>query len=139
MAKIKARGVVIKYGAAATPTTNMSQVAEISYEGGNWDRVDTTTLDSAGNTKTYDTTVKEPPSLDVKVMLDPAGVDHEFIRANHASGALVYLTLVLPDTGTAQFALSGHITNYSIGGITMGGMLEMSFTFNAAGVETFTA
>lgn len=138
MAKIKAKGVVLKYGDSSNPSTNMSQVAEISYDAGTWDRTDTTTLDTSGSTKTYEPTLKEPPSVEVKIMLDPAGVDHDWVIDSHAAGTTKYLTLVLPDAGAAAWALVGHITALTVGGITPGGFVELNFTFSGSGADTYT-
>lgn len=139
MAKIKAKGVILKYGDSASPTTTIPQTADISMDAGAWDRADTTTHDTSGVVKNYITILREPASVDVSVLLDPADTAHEWVRASHASGDQKYLTLVLPDAGAAQFALRGHITNYAINSATVGGMLQASFTFAADSVETFTA
>lgn len=139
MAKVKAKGVVVKYGDSASPTTTIAQLAEVSYENGQWDRVETTTHDTSGATKTYAPTLKEPASLDVRVMLDPAGTDHAWLIAASDSGADKYMTFVLPDVGSAQWALSGNVTNMSISGLTPGGFIEARFTFSANAAHTFTA
>lgn len=139
MAKIKAKGVILKYGDAATPTTTIPQHAEVSYENGQFDRIDTTTHDTSGSTKTYVTSLKEPSSVDARIMLDPADTAHAWIIAAADSGDVKYLTLVLPDAGAAQWALSGHVTNLSIGPLTPTGMVEASFTFASNAAHTFTA
>lgn len=138
MAKVKAKGVVIKYGDSAAPTTTISQLAEVSFENGQWDRVETTTHDTSGAVKTYAPTLKEPSSLDVRVLLDPAGTDHNWLIGASDSGADKYMTFVLPDAGTAQWALVGNVTNMSIGGLTPGGLVEARFTFSANQAHTYT-
>lgn len=139
MAKVKAKGVVLKYGDAADPSTTIAQHAEVSYDNGQWDRIDTTTHDTSGSTKTYTPTLKEPSSVDVRVLLDPALTDHAWIIAAADSGATKYLTLVLPDAGSAQWALVGNITNLSIGSLTPQGLVEASFTFASNASHTHTA
>lgn len=139
MAKIKAKGVILKYGDTSSPTTTIPQSAEVSLDLGAWDRTDITTHDTSGVTKVYDTVLKEPASVEVNVMLDPADTAHAWLISSHAAGTLKYLTLVLPDAGGAEFALSGHVTALSISGLTPGGFVNAAFTFAAAGAHTFTA
>lgn len=139
MAKVKAKGVIIKYGDSASPSTTIPQLAEVSYDNGQWDRQDTTTHDTSGSTKTYTTILKEASSANVRVMLDPADTAHAWVIAAADSGAEKYLTLILPDAGAAQWAMQGHVTNLSIGPLSPSGMVEASFTFNSSVAHTFTA
>lgn len=139
MAKVKAKGVILKYGDAAAPTTTIPQHASVSYDNGQWDRANTTTHDTSGSTKTYVTILKEPSSVDVRLMLDPADVAHAWLIAAADSGAEKYLTFILPDAGAAQWAMIGHITNLTIGDLTPEGMIEASFTFASNQAHTFTA
>lgn len=139
MAKYKAKGVVVKYGDSASPSTTIPQLAEVSFDSGQWDRVETTTHDTSGNTKTYTPTMKEPASVDIRVMLDPADTAHAWLIAASSSGVDKYVTLVLPDAGNAEFALTGNVTGLALGSLTPSGLLEASFTFSANQVHTFTA
>lgn len=139
MAKIKAKGVILKYGDSSSPSTTIPQHASVSYDGGGWDRANTTTHDTSGSTKTYAPTLKEPSSVDVRIMLDPADTAHAWLISAHASGDTKYLTLVLPDAGSAQWALTGNVTNLSVGDLTPEGMVEASFTFASNVADTFTA
>lgn len=139
MSKVKAKGVVIKYGDSVTPTTTIPQLAEISFDAGQWDRVETTTHDTSGVTKNYDATLKEPSALDVRILLDPADTAHAWLISSNLSATARYMTFILPDTGSAQWAMTGHVTNFSIGGLSVGGMVEASFTFSSSVADTFTA
>lgn len=139
MAKYKAKGVVVKYGDSAAPSTTIPALAEISFEAGQWDRNDITTHDTAGITKNYDVTLKEPSSVDVRLLLDPADTAHAWLISSHISATVRYMTLVLPDGGSAQWAMTGHVTNLSIGGLTPSGHIEASFTFSSSVADTFTA
>lgn len=138
MAKIKAKGVILKYGDAAAPSNTIPQQASVSMDLGAWDRADKTTHDTSGQTKEYDTTLKEPPAIDVEVLLDPADVAHAWLIAAHGSGALKYFTFVLPDAGAAEFAIAGHVLNLSINpDIT--GHIRASFQVGGSGAYVFTA
>lgn len=139
MSKVKAKGVVLKYGDTASPSTTIAQHAEVSYDNGQWDRLETTTHDTSGSTKTYTTSLKEPSSVDVRVLLDPGLTDHAWLIAAADSGAEKYMTVILPDAGAAQWALVGHVTNLRIGPLTVSGHVEANFTFASSAAHTFTA
>lgn len=136
--KIKAKGVILKYGDSAAPTTTIPQLAEVSYDNGQWDRVDTTSHDTGASTKTYVTTLKEPSSVDVRVFLDPADTAHNWLIIASDSGAEKYFTLILPDLGTAQWALIGNVTNLKTNALTPGNLIEASFTVNSTQAHTYT-
>lgn len=139
MAKIKAKGVKLKYGDNASPTTELGQKTDASFDLGQWDRNDTTTHDTAGSTKTYDTTLKEPPTLEISGLLDPADVGHAWVIAAHASGAVKYFDLVLPDAGSASFAFMAHVTSLSLGGLTPSGHITFSAVLSGTSAAAFTA
>ena len=139
MSKIKAKGVILKYGDTVTPTTTIPQHAEVTFDNGSWDRAETTTHDTSGSTKTYSSTLKEPSSVDVRILLDPADTAHAWLIGAADSGADKYLTLILPDAGAAQWALLGNVTSLKIGALTPGGLIEASFTFSSSAAHTYTA
>lgn len=137
MSKIKAKGVAINYGDSADPATPMPQLAEVGMDLGAWDRADNTTHDTSGKTKTYDTMLKEPPSIDVTLFLDPADTAHDWLVDTHAAGTLAYHTLIMPDAGAATWKLSGHITNLSISPLRPDGYVQASYTFAGSAAPTY--
>lgn len=139
MAKFKAKGVIVKAALTATPTTVVSQMADVSFDLGSRTLIDTTTHDSSVTKDYIDGGLRDTASLDISCLYDPADAVHEIIRAAHAAGTLVYVTLVLPDTGAATFVTSGFIQDFSVPGIGTSAELKMNFKFKAAGAETFTA
>lgn len=139
MAKIKAKGCVLKYGDTASPSTTIPQHVDVSLDLGAWDRTDITSHDTVGLVKNYDTTLKEPATIEVRAFFDPADTAHAWLITAHAAGTTKYITIVIPDPGTAQWALTGHVSNLSIGGLTPSGHIEANFTFSASVIETFTA
>lgn len=139
MAKIKAKGVILKYGDAADPLTTVPQKTEVSLDLGAWDRTDTTDHDTSGSTKEYDTVLKEPPTIDVTGFFDPADTAHAWFISAHASGAEKYFELVMPDAGSAEFVCQAHVSNLSIGGMTPSGHLTFSATLAGTTAATFTA
>lgn len=139
MAKFKAKGVVIKAALTATPTTLLTQEADVSFNIGDRSLIDVTTHDSTTTKDYIDSGLKETAELDITCEYDPAGTIHELIRAAHAAGTLVFLTLVLPDTGNAQWAMSGTVLSFNVPGLGTGSSLKMQFKFKAHGAETFSA
>jgi hypothetical protein len=138
MAKTKAKGVILEYGDSAPTSTTIPQTATVSMDLGQWDRVDKTTHDTSGQTKEYDTTLKEPPSIDVEVFLDTADAAHAWLIAAHTSGALKYFTMILPEAGVPEFALAGHVLNLTISP-ALDGHIRASFQIGGSGAYTFTA
>lgn len=135
---IKAKGVILKYGDAASPTTTITGKTSITTDLGQWDRVETTNHDTAGQTKTYDTTLKEPASMDVEIFMDPADTGHAWLIAAHSSGLAKYFEFILPDAGAAEFDITGHVTNLSINP-AYDNMIRATFTVSGTGAYTFTA
>lgn len=139
MAKSKAKGVVIKAALTATPTTLLSQEAEVGFNQGDRTLLDVTTHDSSVTKDYLDSGLRETAECEITCEYDPANTIHELIRAAAAAGTLVYLTMVLPDAGNAQWALSGIVLGFSLPPMTPGSSLKMSFKFKAIGADTFAA
>lgn len=137
--KIKAKGTTIKYGDAASPTTLLGQHSDVTLDLGSWDRTDVTTLDTPGSTKEYDSTMKEPISLDVTGFLDPADAAHAWLIAAHESGLAKHFIVTLPDAGAATFTFQAQVTNLTFGGITPSGHITYSCTLAGTGSATFAA
>lgn len=138
MAKYKAKGVVIKYGDSASPTTTIPQLAEVDINLGERELIEVTTHDSATSKEYIDTGLVDTPEINVRVVLDPADVAHEWLRAKHLSGGIGYLTFVLPDAGSAQWACSGFVRSASIQP-GLKGSLDATFVFKCNVYPTFTA
>jgi hypothetical protein len=139
MAKFKAKGVVVKAALTATPTTTVDQAAEVSFGGGDRTLIDTTTHDSTTTKDYIDSGLRDTAEIDVTGEYDPANAVHEILRAAQAAGTLVYVTLVLPDTGAATIVMSGIVISFNVPSMTPGGSLKYSFRFKATTADTFTA
>lgn len=139
MAKIKAKGVIVKYGDTASPSTTIPQLAEISFDNGEWVEQDVYLHDTAGFTVQTLGMYKRPSTVDLRIMLDPADTAHAWLIAAADSGNDKYLTLVLPDAGAAQWALYGRVRQMVLSPLTPQGMVEASFTFASKEAHVFTA
>lgn len=139
MAKIAALGAIVKYGASASPTTELAQVKSVSFEQGSREQIDMTTHDNTVTKEYKDAKLRDTASVEITILYDPANSGHEAIRAAHAAGTLYYITLVLPDTGAAQFAMSGYFTDFSISPLVTNGAIEATIRYKANAADTFTA
>lgn len=138
MAKFKAKGVVIKAALTAAPTTVLAQMAEIAFDIGQRSLLDVTTHDSVTTKEYIDSGLRDTAELEVSSVYDPADAIHELIRAAAAAGTLVYMTLILPDTGNAQWAMSGFVTQFTVPNLGTNVDMKMNFKFKAAGPDTYT-
>jgi hypothetical protein len=139
MAKFKAKGVVVKAAITATPTTTVSQSAEVSFNTGDRQLVDVTTHDSTTVKDYIDSGLRESAELDMTCEYDPADTVHEIVRAAHDVGTLLYVTLILPDAGNATWVMSGIVTSFNIPSLAPGGSLKMNIKFKATSLDVFTA
>lgn len=136
--KIAAKGSLLKSGASATPTVTLGSVRSIGFNPGARKLIDSTTHDNSGTMSYVDSGLKDTADLKATVLMDPADTAHEAIRAAQAAGTPWYFTLVLPDTGAAQWALLGIILELTIPTLNVDGLLEMEITYKATAGETYT-
>lgn len=139
MAKVKSKGVLLEYSDDDLTYVALTQKTDVSFDFGQWDRAETTDHDTSGSTKEYDTTLKEPVSIDVSGFLDPAETSHAWLISTHAAGTSKFFRLTLKDAGAATLALQGHLTALSIGGLAPSGHHTFSATISGTTAATFTA
>lgn len=137
-ARIPAFGVTLKAAATATPTVVIPGMKDLAFAGGDREMIEGTTHDNTV-TKTYvPHPLRDVRSLSFTIVYDPADTVHERIRAAHAAGTLEYITAVLPDAGSAQWAMSGYYTKFTLPSMGTDGLLESQLEFMAVSAETFT-
>jgi hypothetical protein len=137
--RIATKGAVIKHGASATPSTALAGIRAITPGGGQRQMINATCHDSSTDMEYIKAPLKDTKELTVVIAYDPADTGHEAIRAAYEAGTLYYLTLVLPDTGAAQWEKSGTVTSFLPAQLNPEtGLLESIFTFKAHGASTFT-
>lgn len=140
MAKYAAKGVIVKFGLTATPTTTFPQLKTTGLDGGERQMINTTTHDDTVTFSYISAALRDTRGLPMEFLYDPSNATHEILRAAADAGTLVYATLVLPDAGSAQFAMSGYLTSFTIAGMdSETGLLMASSAFKATGADTFTA
>lgn len=138
--KIAAKGAILKYAATATPTTTIDNLVEVALTIGDRGVINTTTHGSATTKDYMAEPLRDTNEVSGKILYDPADTIHELMRNHQSAGTTGYLTIVLPDAGAAQWAMSGVLTRFSVPTLNPeSGRLESDFTFKAFTVDTFTA
>lgn len=139
MAKIAAKGTIIKSGSSASPTTTLTQVKSVNPTIGEREMLNSTTHDSTTTKDYVSAPLRDTAGLEIEICYDPDDATHEAVRAAHAAGTLWYFTLILPNTGAAQWALVGYIKGFSIGGLDPEtGLIMATISFKGSTAETFT-
>lgn len=136
--KYAAQGVVLKAGAAASPTTIVDGLKEIQFTGGERQMIDVTNHNSSTAKEQIPAKLRAARGLEFTIFYDPADTQHERMRAACEAKTLEYLTVVLPDLGTAQWAFSGYYTNFSLPTLGTENAIEATVSFQATAVEVFT-
>lgn len=137
--KIAAKGAIGKYAATATPTNVIGGLLEIALTIGDRGLIPATTHDSATTKDYIPEPLRDTNEVTLKIMYDPADTTHELMRSHHAAGTKGYLTVVLPDAGAAQWAMSGYILKFGVPTLNPEtGRLEADIVYKADTVDTFT-
>jgi hypothetical protein len=136
--RIAAKGAIVKHGSSASPSTALAGIRSVSVSDGAREMINATCHDSSDTKEYISAPLRDTLGLTVTLAHDPADSGHEAIRAAYAANTPYFLTLVLPDAGAAQWALSGVITSFLPAQLNAEtGLLESAFTFKATVAETF--
>lgn len=139
MAKIAAKGVLVKTGASSTPTTDLANVKGVSFDFGAREMINTTTHDSATTKDYIKAPLRDTVSAEIELLWDPAAATHDELVDAHLAGTKWYFTFVMPDAGAAAIACAGFITGISVPTLDPeSGALACSVSFKADSAETFT-
>jgi predicted secreted protein len=140
MAKFKAKGLIVKIGASNPPTTAVAQLGDSTLNLGEREAaVDVTTHDnSTGTVELMDIGFKTPLSFEGEIIWDPADTVHEVMRAAHDAGTLLYILVILPDTGAAQFIAQVRVKGISAP-LPVKGKLSANVSIEGMASTTFTA
>lgn len=137
LVKISGKGIKLKHGSTATPTTDLGGLDSVGFNPGDVELIETTTHESTQR-EYVDSGLRDTPEITAVILYDPTDTGHEAIRAAHAARTLYFVTLVLPDAGTAQWACSGYFTKFEIPSTGPREALKVNFTFKVKTAETFT-
>lgn len=139
MAKFTAKGVVVKTGSSATPTTTLPGVKSVSVNTGTREMVNVTTHDSTTTKEYLPAPLRDTVSIEIELVFDPTAVTHDAIVDAKDAGTKWYFTVILPDSGAAQWALSGYITDLSVPTLDPEtGSLMCTISYKADTADTYT-
>lgn len=139
MAKYPAKGVILKYGATADPSSVVTNKAEVGFEDGERELIDSTTHENTVTKSYLDSGLRDTAGIPLRLLLDPADTQHELMRSHWSSGTGGYATLILPDAGAAQWTGPVQVMMWQIEGMTTRGELAVRTRLKFTGTETFTA
>lgn len=137
LVKISGKGIKLKHGTSATPTTELGGIESVAFNPGDVELIEVTTHESTQR-EYVDSGLRDTPEISGVILYDPTDTGHESLRAAHAARTLYYLTIILPDGGTAQWACSGYFTKFEIPSTGVREALKVNFTFKVKTAETFT-
>lgn len=139
MAKYKTKGLILKFGATATPTEVVAQLGDCTLDlGAREGALDVTTHDNTdGNAEMLDNGFKSPWSFSGEIVWDPANTQHELLRSAHGSGTTHYATVVVPDAGAAQITGPVRVSEFSAP-TPVKGSLRVSFTLEGMSAGAYT-
>lgn len=137
LVKISGKGLTVKHGATAAPTTSLTGLESLGFNPGDVELIEVTTHESTQR-EYVDSGLRDTPEITGVIVYDPTDAGHEALRAAHAARTLYYLTVVLPDSGAAQWACSGYFTKFEIPSTSAKDALKANFTFKVKSAETFT-
>lgn len=139
MAKFTAKGVVVKSGSAASPTQTLPGVKSVSVNTGSRDMIDVTTHDSTTTKEYLPAALRDTVSLELELVFDPTSTYHDELVDAKAAGTKWYLSVILPDSGSATWALSGYFTDQSVPTLDPEtGALMTTFSFKCDVADTYT-
>jgi hypothetical protein len=136
--KISAKGMILKFGATASPTTAVPFIDALGIDPGDRDHIDVTSHDSTTTMEHVDSGLRETPLITGSIFYDPTNAVHESIRAAHAAGTPIYATVVAPDTGAAAWACYGTVEQFKIPDRKPKDPLVANFAIKAMSADTFT-
>jgi predicted secreted protein len=135
MAKYPAKGSTLSINSVLIP-----QWRDGSSSGGEAERIDVTTMDSAGNRREFLQGFKGEMSYSFTLEYDPALTSHQGLATLFGAGTVVPVIIGLPQVGTgAQIAFSAFISTFGLPNAEVAGSLNIPVTLTITGDLTVTA
>ena len=132
MAKVRALGTTIKFGAALIG--GLTSIGEVSPEA---EELDATTLDSAGGYREFIQGFKDSGELSLTGYFDKSDVCQTAIRTGFGTGTAAATVITFPSTnGVATF--QAWVKAFSLGAADVDGIVGFSATLRITGAVTLT-
>lgn len=139
--KTPSKGWIVKHGLTVTPTTNLANVKSVRVKPGAREMIKATTHDTVATDDYVPRPLRDSAELEIVIDWDPDDAGHEAIRLAHATTPAVpyYFTPIAPNSGAAQYALTGIITGFEPGDMDAEtGLMQATITYKATAAEVFT-
>ena len=123
--------------ASTTGTLEVGQIRSISGPDSEYDDVDTTTLDSSTNFRTFVAGLADPGVVTIELVADPTLTSHTRLSTYHEAGSIKVWTISHPTSANTQ-AFSGYVK--SIGQeIPLDDLITRSVSFKVTGDPGWTS
>ena len=139
MTKSASKGITLKVAATASPTNLLGQLKSATFDNGKRNLIDTTCHDNTKSRSYVDSGLRDTEEIDFTVLIDPSDTYHALVMSSQDTGALLYVTITIPTSGSSHWALSGYVTQASMPTMNPEGVLEFNFKYKANTAGTFTA
>ena len=123
--------------ASTTGVLDIGQIRSISGPNSAYDDVDTTTLDSSSNFRTFVAGLADPGEVTIELVADPTLTSHARLSLYHEAGSAKTYTISHPTSANTQ-AFSAYIK--SLGQeIPLDDLITRSVTFKISGDPGWTS
>lgn len=137
--KTPTKGIAVKHGSSASPTTNLDNVKTVRVKPGALQLIKSTDHAQASVDSYVPRPLRDSADAEIVIFWDPDDSGHEGVRAAHAARTKYYFTPVFPNVGASQYALAGYITDFVPGEFDVEtGLMEATIVFKCDSVETYT-
>lgn len=127
--KFAAKGATLTINAVAIPSFRA-----ISSSGGEAERIDVTTHDSAGAYREFVSGFKGEQSVGVEILWDPGDAAHIGLKTLFDAGTVVTVIVGLPQaTPAATITFSAYIASFPIPPLPIDGAIALTFTLQVSG------
>jgi hypothetical protein len=134
MSKFPAKGSTLSINSVTIP-----QWRDGSGSGGEAERIDVTTMDSAGSRREFLQGFKGELSYSFTIEWDPGLTAHQGLATLYGAGTVVPVVIGLPQVGTgAQIAFNAFISTFGLPNAEVAGSLNVPVTLTITGDITVT-
>lgn len=128
MGKFAAKGSTLTIDAVVIP-----QFRGISSSGGEAERIDVTTHDSAGAYREFVSGFKGEQSVSIDIVYDPALAAHIGLKTLYDSGEVVEVIVGVPTTIASTITFDAYIASFPIPSLPIDGEVALTFTLQVSG------
>lgn len=121
-----------------TAETNIGQIVNISGPGSDFDDLDTTTLDSSSNFRTYTPGLANPGELTFTLLYAPTTLSHKRLMYYHNNRSAKTFTVYIGSTAGTATSFSAYVKGFNRE-IELAGILQGEVTLKVSGKPGWTS